>query len=380
MTNTVLLDHCPKSLPANCYLDESWFQREQEMIWRREWSYVGRREGFGAGLLHRKEVAGTSIVVCCSQEGSLNAFHNVCMHRGSELCTGKTEKMRGRLITCPYHAWAYGDDGRLVSTAFATPTEDFDKRDHGLKPVHLQEWNGFVFVCLAETPPEFAPDLGIDALDNWPMSELVVGYSLEKTVACNWKVFWENYNECLHCPGVHPGLTQMVPVYSKGIMSKQEAINWDGDNSGSNLRMGAQSWTMSGAPCGPEFADLTQEERDEAHRFVTLYPTRFVVAHVDYVRVVSLQPIAPETTVLKAEWLFDPNTLSQPDFNLAHVTDFATGVLNEDASACEWNQRGLRSPAFQKGRLMPQEFYIHDFHNWVLERVARDGGEIPTLD
>ncbi len=288
--------------------------------------------------------------------------------------------MRGKLITCPYHAWAYADDGRLVSTAFATPTEDFDKSKHELKPVHLKTWNGFLFACLAETPPEFAPDLGLDALNNWPMSDLVVGHTVQKTMNCNWKVFWENYNECLHCPGVHPELTKMVPVYSRGIMSKQEAATWDGDREGRNLREGAQSWTVSGMPCGPEFPNLTPEERDEAHRFVTFYPTAFVVAHVDYARVVSLQPIDAESTLLTAEWLFDPKTLAQPNFDLAHVTDFATGVLEEDATACEWNQRGLRSPAFKQGRLMPQEFYIHDFHKWVLERVSKDGSLVPSLD
>lgn len=379
MSETVLLDHCPRALPASLYLEDEWFKREQAAIWACEWVYVGRRDGFETGVLHRKEVAGASIVLCPSEGGTLRAFHNVCMHRGAEICPGKTAKMRGRLITCPYHAWAYGDDGRLVSTAFATPTEDFIKADHGLKPVHVKVWNGFVFVCLADQPPAFSLDMGVTALDNWPMSELVVGHRLEKTVACNWKVFWENYNECLHCPGVHPELTRMVPVYSKGIMSKQEAGNWDGTSGGSNLREGARSWTVSGAPCGPEFPTLTPEERDEAHRFVTFYPTAFVVAHVDYARVVSLQPIDAETTLLTAEWLFAPDTLAQPDFDIANVVDFATGVLDEDAAACEWNQRGLRSPAFTRGRLMPQEFYIHDFHKWVLERVGRDGLPVPTL-
>lgn len=380
MPSTVLLDHCPKSLPSSCYYDEDWFRREVDTIWAREWFYVGRSDCFNPGLLHRREVVGVSIVLCRNNENCLSAFYNVCMHRGAELCHGRTAKMRGRLITCPYHAWAYGDDGRLVSTAFATPTDDFDKSAHALKPVHVKVWNGFVFVSLADTPAEFSPDLGLAALDNWPMSELVVGHSLEKKVACNWKVFWENYNECLHCPGVHPELTRTVPVYAKGIMSKQEAANWDGDTSGSNLREGVRSWTVSGAACGPEFPDLTREEREEAHRFVTLYPTCFVVAHVDYARVVSLQPIDAETTLLRAEWLFAKETLSQPKFDLSNVIDFATGVLDEDAAACEWNQRGLHSPVFEQGRLMPQEFYIHDFHKWVLKRVARDGGDVPKLD
>lgn len=366
-----LLDHCPPTLPARAYLDPAWFEAERRYIFAREWLPAGRIDAFPDRTIRRIEVAGASVIVLRDGAG-LRAFHNVCRHRGAELCAAEAEPMRGKLITCPYHAWAYATDGRLVSTAFATPTEDFRKDENGLLPVALTLWNGFVFVCLAETPPAFAPDIGLAALDNWPMERLVVGHRVEKTIACNWKIFWENYNECLHCPGIHPQLSARVPVYAKGIMSPAESAE-TAAAPGPVYADGAETWTVSGLPCGPAFDGLTEAERAEGHRFVTMYPGMFVVAHVDYVRAMTLTPVSPEETRLTTEWLFLPETLARPGFDLSDVVDFAATVIAEDAAACEMNQRGLRSPAYRSGRLMPQEFDIARFHRWVMERLDAVG-------
>jgi Rieske 2Fe-2S family protein len=362
-----LLDHCPETLPAEAYLSPDWYAREMAAIWRRDWIYAGRVADQADNTLRSVEIGGQSVLVARGQDGRIAAFRNVCRHRGAELCGTEGRAFNGRLITCPYHAWAYDMDGRLRSTAFATPTADFDKASHGLIPVAHRIWAGCLFLSLAETPPEFAPDMGVDALDNWPMDGLVTGHVLQKDLACNWKVFWENYNECLHCPGIHPALSARVPVYQKGIMSAGEtgAAPFDGPV----LAGGAETWTVDGRPCGPLFPDLTAEERQTAHTFVTTYPSMFVVAHVDYVRIVSLQPLGPERTRLSAEWLFPAETLAAPGFDLANVVDFATGVLAEDGAACEMNQRGLRSDAYRTGRLMPQEFDIARFHDWLRARL-----------
>jgi glycine betaine catabolism A len=96
----------------------------------------------------------------------------------------------------------------------------------------------------------------------------------------------------------------------------------------------------------------------------------YAVAHIDYVRVVSLKPLGPERTRLTAEWLFPKSTLEAPGFDLGHVTGFATMVMKQDADACETNQRGLKSSAFRHGRLMPQEFDVYNFQQWVRKHCA----------
>ena len=360
-----LLDHCPEGLPAQAYFDLDWFAAEQKAIWARNWVYAGRGADLAAGTMRRLTVAGANVILCRDPDGAISAFHNTCRHRGAELCS-EAEKPMGRLITCPYHSWSYSTAGRLISTAHATPTADFVREDHGLFPVAVQDWNGCLFLCLADAPPPLAPDMGLRAFNNWPMAGLITGHRLVKDLACNWKLFWENYNECLHCPGIHPELCDLVPVYAKGVVTLSELADWTPDAPrGHNLKAGASSWTASGKPCGPEFPHLTPEQRANGYNFVTIYPTMFVVGHVNYMRCVTLQPTGPETTRLTAEWLFAPETLAQPGFSASKVAAFATLVMAQDGGAAEMNQRGLKSPKFTRARLMPQEFDIVNFHKWL---------------
>ncbi|MCU0826198.1 MAG: aromatic ring-hydroxylating dioxygenase subunit alpha [Tabrizicola sp.] len=364
------LDHCPAGLPKAAYFDPDWFERERATLFARQWIMVGRADAFPAGRMRRVSLAGASVIVLRDGQGTLAAWHNSCPHRGSELCHSDDQAV-GALIRCPYHAFAYdATDGRLVATGHAVPTDDFDRAAHGLRPVALRVWNGFLFLSLAGGPGPIRSDVGLLTLDRWPMADLVTGHRFQTEVACNWKTFWENYSECLHCPGIHPALCDLVPVYRQGIMGWSEAASWTQDHpEGPNLRLGAESWTPTGAACGPVFPDLSPADRRAGYHFVTLWPSAYVVAHIDYVRSVRLEPVSPTRTRLVAEWHFAPATLAQPGFDAAEVAAFALQVLMEDGAAAEMNQRGMASPGFTTARLMPEEYEIHRFHQWVLAEM-----------
>lgn len=364
------LDHCPQTLPQAAYLSADWYGRELQTVFARNWICAGRLADLTPGTMRRVQLGAASTILCRAKDGALTAFHNACRHRGSELCR-HDEQPLGKLITCPYHAWSYAaDSGRLVSTAHAQPTDDFSKQANGLRPVSVMVWNGFVFLNLADDPGPLRADVGIEALNNWPMDNLVTGHRANYDLACNWKVFWENYSECLHCPGIHPELCDLVPIYGRGIMGENEALGWTPDQPRTgNLKQGAQSWTMTGAPCGPVFPNLSAEERQNGYSFVTFWPTMYVVAHVDYVRSVRVEPTGPETTRLIAEWHFPQATLDQPGFDPAQVAAFAKIVLAQDGDAAEMNQRGIRSPSYAHGTLMPEEYEIAHFHQWLLNQM-----------
>lgn len=360
-----LLNHCPNGLPRDAYVSPEWFAREKTTLWARNWVMAGRLADLPAGRMRAATVAGAPVLICRSADGAISVFHNTCIHRGAELCHGEREM--GKLVTCPYHAWSYAaKDGRLVSVGQATITDDFRKDQNGLQVVPHVIWNGFLLLNPAGKDT-LNPDVGVRALDNWPMDSLVTGHRHERLLNCNWKVFWENYNECLHCPGIHPELCDMVPVYANGIMALEEVLH--PTEIGTRLRAGAQSWTPTGAPCGPTFANLSDDQRLIGANFVTLYPSGYIVAHVDYVRSVRLEPIGPTQTNLIAEWYFPPETLAQPGFNPAEIAAFAQLVLDQDGDAAEMNQRGIASPAFKSARLMPQEYAIHQFHQWVTTQM-----------
>ncbi|WP_309667021.1 aromatic ring-hydroxylating dioxygenase subunit alpha [Tabrizicola sp.] len=364
------LDHCPETLPAQAYFDQDWFRREQLTLWARNWVWAGRLNDLAPGTMQRRQIGVASVILCRTPEGEVSAFHNVCRHRGAELCSVDQQSM-GKLVTCKYHAFAYAaTDGRLVATGQAQPTADFDKRAHGLTKVSIMVWNGFVVLNLLPDPGPLRPDTGLGALDNWPMDSLVTGHRAVNEVAGNWKILWENYNECLHCATIHPELSDLVPIYKQGVMAQNEEPGWTPEaDLRPAMKPGAASWTLSGKPCGPEFPGLTQAERAAGYLFVTLYPTAFIVAHVDYVRAVVFEPLGPERTRVTVEWYFAQETLDQPGFDAAEVAAFAKLVLAQDAEVVELNQRGLRSPAYTRGRLMPEEYAIRDFDAWVLQEM-----------
>jgi len=363
------LDHCPESLPREAYVDPRWFAREMETVFAWQWLCVGRLADFPKGQLRRLTLGNMPVIVIHG-EGGIAAYHNVCRHRGAELCAA--DRPVGKLITCPYHAWSYNAaDGALVATGPAKPTDDFDRAAHGLLPVPARQWQGFVFLNASAVPPPLAADMPFSFLDNWPIAALQAGHRWQKELACNWKVFWENYSECLHCPGIHPELCEMVPVYGEGIMGASEALGWTPEQPvRRNLREGAESWTPDGKPCGPVFPQLTEEERQRGYSFMTVWPSLYVVAHVDYVRAVRIEPLTPERTRLTVEWYFPEATLAQPGFDAAQVASFAKTVLLQDGAAAEMNQRGFASPAFTRGRLMPEEYEIHRFHRWLLKAMG----------
>ena len=366
------LDHCPEGLPREAYVSQGWFDREMATVFARQWVMVGRLESFAPGTMSRVKVGSAPVIVARAADRSVAAWHNMCPHRGSELCRADVEPL-GKLIRCPYHAFAFvAEDGRLVATGHAVPTDDFDRGAHGLAPVSAEVWNSFLFLNLSRDPGPIWADVPLGTLDNWPMADLVTGHAWESEIDCNWKGFWENYSECLHCPGIHPELCERVPVYGRGIMGASEALGWTPEDAAAPaLRGDAVSWTPNGAPCGPVFPGLTEAERRAGYQFVTMWPSAYVVAHVDHVRSVRIVPLGPERTRLVAEWYFPPETLAQPGFGAGAVAEFAKTVMRQDGEASEMNQRGIRSPAFKAARLMPEEYEIDRFQRWIRDEMEQ---------
>lgn len=364
------------TLPTEDYVTAEAFARDLSSIWHRSWIYVCREAEIAGALNFRTVGVGTqSVVILRDETGVLHAFHNTCRHRGSELCAASEGRLKARLLTCPYHAWSYSLRGDLVRVPSKSLPEGFDKADYALYPVALSVWRGFVFVNLDEkatgTAVEaFDPQSG--DLTNWPLEKLVIGHVLKKKMACNWKIFWENFNECLHCPGVHKHLSQLVPIYGRGLMAREDDPEWmlradnDAPEYSGGLREGAETWSEDGHLHGEVFSTLSDSDRKSGQRYATHLPSMFVVGHADYVRVVSLLPIGPTETHLTAEWLFLPEALENRE-GIDNIVRFGARVLEEDAAICEVNQRGLVSNRHASGVLMPEEYDIHRFHLWVRE-------------
>jgi len=369
-----------ETLPAAWYFDPAHHARELRQIWYRNWLYVCRASELAAARSFRTlQIGDQSILAVRGEDGVVRAFHNTCRHRGATLCGAEAGRFPAAGIVCPYHAWRYSLRGELLQTSSQQPGDGFERAHFPLFSLPATEWNGFVFVALAPEPPPFAAsiDLPLERLAAWDLPSLAVGRRLLKTIECNWKIFWENYNECLHCPGVHPRLSQLVPIYGRALLERRDDPHWqdhaadEDPKYGGGLRRGAQSWSMDGTAVGVPFGALSAEDRRIAHLYVTSLPSMFLVAHVDYVRVVRLRPLAPERTELSIEFLFRPETLADPARNLAGAVEFTDIVMSEDAAICEVNQRGLHALPYGAGVLMPEEYAVAQFQDWVRRELLR---------
>ncbi len=363
------------TLDSRAYFGAEEYARDLRDIWYRNWVHVCRSSELAEPRDFRLfRLGDQEILLLRGEDGDLRAFHNTCRHRGSALRTEDSGRLKSRLIVCPYHAWSYSLDGDLVRVPSKSCPAGFEKADHPLYRVAVAEWRGFVFVNLGAEPGasmdgSFDVDPGV--LADWPLEAMTSAHVFRKTMNCNWKIFWENYNECLHCPGVHPELSALVPIYGRGLMDRHDDPEWaaHADDTApefsGTLRHGAETWSSDGSAHGRAFPELGDRERAAGQTYVTHLPSIFVVGHVDYVRAVSLRPLSPTQTELTAEWFFTPDTLPPTAEELDNIVSFGRLVLEQDAAICEVNQRGLASGRHERGVLMPEEYEIARFHDWV---------------
>jgi len=379
-----ILSSLEPSLPSRSYFDPEHYRRELDAIWYRSWLCIGRTEELAEPRDYKVvEVGSQSIVVTRDHEGRLHAFHNTCRHRGSVLCTEAGGRFRGNAIVCPYHGWTYSLAGELKGTPHQLRSPDFRTRDFSLYRVAVDTWGGFVFVnLLADEAPAFADGLEdlTGEVANWPLEPLRVGRRIERTLACNWKIFWENYMECFHCPGVHPELCRIVPIFGRGLQAEDDDPSCPPERVGKGtapLAPGAVTWTLDGKNELPELPGLDDADRERGQSFGTLLPSVFLSAHVDFVRSARVLPVSPEETLVVMEWLFAKEALESGEPELIErATELGALVLEQDARACELNQRGLRCLRHERGVLVPQEYLVRDFHRWVCGALK----EAPRID
>ena len=371
------------TLPASWYHDPDHYGRELSSIWANNWLYVCRADALAEALSYRTFTIGRqNIVVLRDADGALQAFHNTCRHRGSVLCTEAEGRLSSRLIVCPYHQWSYApDDGRLVkTTSFAEPS-GFDRSALGLFRVALAEWRGCVFVHLdpeARFNEATAFQRPPDNLVNFPLEDMAVAHQWTSEIACNWKIFWENFNECLHCPNVHPELTELVPLFRRRIINPMDVPDWqEGDprdpTRRGGMRDGAETWSSDHSAQGHLIPELTEADHARGHTYATAWPSVFVAGYPDHVRIVRLRPLGPEMTELHAEWLLPEATLADPDYRLQNIVDFGVLVMEQDAKACELNQQGLHATPYEQGVLMPEEYLLKRFQDWVRGQLETPG-------
>ena len=372
-----LLERTTDSLPSTWYYDPAQYARELEAVWYRDWVPVARSEDLPkVGDFVAEKIGDQSLFVTRDRDGRPRAFHNTCRHRGSTLCIERRGHFASGRIVCPYHAWTYALTGELVATPRMDLPADFRRENHPLYEAPVESWGGFLFVNLGERPPPLADFLGEEAknVERWPLASLVSVRRETNLLACNWKVFWENYSECYHCPGVHPELCRIMPLYREGLLSygDRRASSQDeaADDSRPHVAPGVVTWTLDGQSHLPAIEGPDAGDRALGVVFASFTASLFVVAHPDYVRSVRILPRGPEAIELTVDWLLPPGVADRYPAELENMYSMGRLLIAQDGRVCELNQQGLRSRRHRQGVLMPQEHGLLEFHDWLRSRLG----------
>ena len=339
-----------KTLPQRYFVSPDIFAKEQESIFSRQWILVGHQSQIAkAGDYFVQEVAGESLIIVRDKAGDVRGFYNVCRHRGTRLC----EEQIGHLsaIQCPYHAWTYGLDGRLIGAPHMDEVQGFNKAEHSLHAVDLALWEGFIFVNLADAPTPleewFAPLAAKFA--HWNLPNLTSAKRVAYDVQANWKLIFENYSECYHCPGVHPALSKLTPYDSA------ENDLCEGPFLGGFMPITkGHSLTMTGNACALPVGDIKSEDHDRVF-YYSIFPNMLLSMHPDYVMVHQLWPQSPERTLILCDWFFNPEAFNRTDFRPNDAIEFWDMTNKQDWHVCELSQQGIASRAYQPGPYSPRE-------------------------
>ncbi len=347
-----------RMLPKAAYLDEAVLAWEREHLFTR-WLCLGRTDDvLAAGRMRAFDAGGSSVLVVRDKAGELRAFENACRHRGHELLPCGAAADAGKALVCPYHAWAYRHDGSLLAAPRFDESEDFSPAEHRLFEVSLRDWHGWLWIDPSGQGGDFDEHVG--ALDQviaaYDATTLRTVVSHEYDVKANWKVVVENYNECYHCPMIHPELCRVSPPHSG------ENLEGDGSWVGGwmDLRDEAATMSLDGHSDGAVMAHLDEHEQRTV-MYVAVLPNALISLHPDYVMTHLLMPVDADTTRIQCSWAFPDDVVAREAFDPSYAVDFWDLTNRQDWAACESVQRGMKSPRFRPGPLANVEDAVYQF-------------------
>jgi len=390
------------SLNAPFYLNSDIFNLDVAAIFSQHWIYVAVEPDIPEpGDYITVDVGSNSVIIVRDDDMNIKAFHNVCRHRGSQLCDDAKGSVGN--IVCPYHQWTYDLTGKLIYTEHMG--EAFNPNDHNLKSVHVGNVAGLIFICLADDAPAdfeemraamepyIAPHRVADCKVIWQEDIVENG---------NWKLTMENNRECYHCVANHPELTislyeygfgyQPSPANAEKVQEFRDLIETEGkrwescglpsaeidllDSCATAYRTqrlpldkAGESQTMDGnVACQKLLGDLTQ--RNLGGLSFWTQPNSWHHFMSDHIVTFSVLPIDAEHTLLRTKWLVHKDAVEGVDYETKKITEVWQATNKQDSTLVERTQRGANSEWYEPGPYSPYtEELVEKFTNWYIQRL-----------
>ncbi|GLU31888.1 aromatic ring-hydroxylating dioxygenase subunit alpha [Trinickia caryophylli] len=394
------------SLDAPFYLSEAIFALDIDAIFRKHWIQVAVEPDVPEpGDYVTVEIAGESVLIVRDDDMSVRAFHNVCRHRGARLCN--EDKGTVGNIVCPYHSWTYNLGGELMFAEHMG--EKFDRCKHSLKPVHLHNLAGLIFICLAEEPPADFPKMR-SAMEPYllphDLPNCKIAAQVDLIEEGNWKLTMENNRECYHCVANHPELTISLYEYGFGYQPSpsnaegmaaferacvERAAEWEAmrlpsveierllDTTGFRtqrlpLDRSGESQTLDAKVASKKLlGEFTRADLGGLSFWTQ--PNSWNHFMSDHIVTFSVIPLSAGKTLVRTKWLVHKDAVEGVDYDVKNLTAVWNATNDQDRRLVEFSQRGAASSAYEPGPYSPYtEGLVEKFCDWYVTRLAEHLG------
>lgn len=339
-----------ETIPAAWYRDPRFEALEREAVFGTTWQHVGHTSQIPAVGDHLVAmVARKPVLVARAKNGQVHAFYNVCRHRGGPLAL---KDGHADMLQCRYHGWTYCLDGMLRGVPHFNRTELFDKKDYGLIPLRLAEWQGLLFVHLDADPPPLEPFVTGIAERMAPMRFDTLHYAkrVDYEARCNWKVYVDNYLEGYHVPHVHPELCSLYDFQAY----RTEVYDW---------------YSLQVGPLSGKDTPYGVSSGEALYYFI--FPNVMLNILPGRLQTNVVVPVAPDRCRIEFRYYFADVDSTAAQKVIADDLAFSDAVQAEDLEICERVQEGLESGVYDRGRFSPEmETAVHHFQS-LLKRAFR---------
>jgi choline monooxygenase len=343
------------TIPAAWYVDERIARIEHEQVFGSNWIAVGRTDQAAApGQFFTFNLDGEPLVVVRGADNELRAFYNVCRHHAAAVATapcGVAQHLR-----CPYHGWTYGLDGSLKGAPEFGGVCNFDRSANALVPVRVSIWENFIFVNLNEEAPTLQSFLGDLAQRFAPLSVSSLHFFARKsyTLACNWKVYVDNYLDGgYHVPHLHKALNSVL------------------DYTEYTIENGTHHSLQSSPMVASQDDSVAQTRTGDRAYYYWLYPNFMINIYEGVMDTNLVLPLGPDKCLVLFDFFFADTSPECEQYNSDSVA-VSDRVQAEDVDICESVQRGLHSRAYVAGRLsVRRETGEHLFHRLLARDLRR---------
>ena len=346
------------SLPGWLYHDPEFLEAEKRAFLRAAPQIVCHESEIpNPGEWRTLEYLGESVIVIRGDDGAVRAFANVCRHRGSRLVDGAAGC--AKVLTCPYHAWSYARDGRLVGVPHRSEYPGLRTEKLGLFPVALENWRGFLFIALEPGMPPVAEIMAPyeDEIELYRFAELQALQQVRvRPRALNWKTIADNYSDHLHIPVGHPGLTRLF-----GRSYRIEAQEWVDKMEGDLVEKASANPSERVYQHHLPKLDHLPESHQRKWLYYKLFPNVAFDIYPDQVDFMQFLPVSATESVIREISYALPD--DRREMKAVRYLNWRINrrVNAEDTELITRVQLGMQSPAYVAGPLGTSEVCLRSF-------------------